>query len=94
MIFGQRESNLLLYVGGNIFRYRIGYQGLKNAGYAPYIWNHILTSFEDGVPGMHRMVALILIARGLENRPIGKVINKLKKKGLADGAGIDSARNK
>jgi hypothetical protein len=42
---------------------------------------------------LHEIAALILIAKGIDKKPIEKVIERLKKEGLADGAGIDSARN-
>lgn len=67
---------------------------LNIEGYKDYIWSSLLRSASEDMSGLHQVVALILIAKGIETRPIDKVIQKLKKEGLADGAGIDSARNK
>jgi len=58
-------------------------------------WNFLLKEAQEfGMGGMHQQIALVLIAKGIYSRPIEEVIKKLKNEGLADGAGIDSARNK
>ncbi len=66
---------------------------LESKRLGSHYWQHFLTEAGENISGLHGTVALILIAKGIEKRPVEKVIEKLKKEGLADGAGIDSARN-
>jgi hypothetical protein len=66
---------------------------LIGEGFTEDKWSKFLQMAGNNISGLHEVTALILIAQGIYPRPIEKVIEKLKKEGLADGAGIDSARN-
>jgi hypothetical protein len=66
---------------------------IKN-DYPERYWDYYLKVAAKDLSGMHEQIALVLIAKGIYPRPVGKVIKKLQKEGLADGAGIDSARNR
>ena len=68
-------------------------QKLEHAFYDKSNWSDFLRQAGENISGLHEIAALILIAKGIDKKPIEKVIERLKKEGLADGAGIDSARN-
>jgi hypothetical protein len=65
---------------------------LRNLTIDESIWDFYIRG--EDMSGNHEIIALILIARGDATRPLDKVIEKLQKQGLGEGAGIDSARKK
>ena len=67
---------------------------LESQRYGDVYWDRFLQAAAENISGLHEQTALILIAKGLEKRPIGKVIERLKKEGGKGLGTIDSARDK